>query len=261
MPVLHAIILGVIQGLTEVLPISSSAHLFIFPWFFKWHYQGLCFDVALHVGTALAFIIYFFNDWVKIISSAFARGKAHSNLFWYIVIGTIPGALVGLLLEKKAETVFRSPLLIGGMLAIFAVILWLADNFGRKERSIESLDMKSAIMIGFAQAIAIIPGVSRSGITMTAGLFKGFSRQATARFSFLLATPVVIAAGILKLSKLHACDLNMPFWVGILFSTISGFIGIYFFLDFVKKHSLNIFVYYRIALAAVILAVYYLYLS
>ena len=158
MPVLHAVILGVIQGLTEVLPISSSAHLFIFPWFFKWHYQGLSFDVALHVGTAFAFIIYFFNDWVKIISSAFVRGKAHSNMFWYIVIGTVPGALAGLLLEKKAETVFRSPLLIGVMLAIFAVILWLADNFGRKDKPIESLDLKSAIMIGLAQAIAIVPG-------------------------------------------------------------------------------------------------------
>ena len=260
MPVLHAVILGVIQGLTEVLPISSSAHLFIFPWFFKWHYQGLSFDVALHVGTAFAFIIYFFNDWVKIISSAFVRGKAHSNMFWYIVIGTVPGALAGLLLEKKAETVFRSPLLIGVMLAIFAVILWLADNFGRKDKPIESLDLKSAIMIGLAQAIAIVPGVSRSGITITAGLFKGYSRQAAARFSFLLATPVVIAAGMLKLSKLHACDLNTPFWAGILFSTISGFVGLYFLLDFVKKHSLNIFVYYRIALAAVIMAVYYLYL-
>lgn len=260
MPVLHAIILGCIQGFTEVLPISSSAHLFIFPWLFKWHYQGLSFDVALHMGTALAFIIYFFKDWLEIISSAFKKGKDRSNLFFYIAAGTIPAAFAGLLLEKKAEIVFRSPLLIAGMLAAFAVILWLADNFGRKEKPIEQVGLKSAIQIGIAQAIAIIPGVSRSGITMTAGLFIGFSRQAAARFSFLLATPVIVAAGVLKLSRLHSTDLTMSFWVGILFSTLSGFVGLYFLLGFIKKYSLNIFVYYRIVLAAVILAMHYLYL-
>jgi len=260
MPVLHAIILGIIQGLTEVLPISSSAHLFIFPWLFKWHYQGLSFDVALHMGTALAFIIYFFKDWLKIIGSAFKKGKERSNLLFYIMAGTTPAAFAGLLLEKKAETVFRSPLLIAGMLAVFAIILWLADNFGRKDKPIEELGLKSAIQIGIAQAIAIIPGVSRSGITITVGLFKGFTRQAAARFSFLLATPVVIAAGVLKLSKLHTCDLNSAFWAGILFSALSSFVGLYFLLDFVKKYSLNIFVYYRIVLAVVILAAHYLYL-
>ncbi|MFA5276230.1 MAG: undecaprenyl-diphosphate phosphatase [Candidatus Omnitrophota bacterium] len=250
MPVAHAVILGIIQGLTEVLPISSSAHLFLFPWFFKWHYQGLSFDVALHAGTALAFMVYFFKDWIDIIT-----GK--KKLFWYIVIATIPAALAGLLLEDKAEIVFRSPLLVAIMLALFGIILWLADNLGRKERPIEKLDFRTVFTIGLAQTVALIPGVSRSGVTITAGLFKGLTRQAAARFSFLLATPIVVAAGALKLSKLHISDLNPPFWTGILFSALSGLIGIHFLLGFVRKSSLNAFVYYRIILAVIILALYF----
>ena len=160
MPVSHAIILGIIQGLTEVLPISSSAHLVIFPWFFNWQYQGLSFDVALHFGTALAFIVYFFNDWVEMI-------KGRNSLFWCIVIGTIPGTFAGLLIEYRAETIFRSPLVIMAMLALFAIILMAADHLGKKERSMGQMNIRSAFAIGLAQAIAIIPGVSRSGITMT----------------------------------------------------------------------------------------------
>lgn len=256
MSVPHAIILGIIQGLTEALPISSSAHLVIFPWFFNWQYQGLSFDVALHVGTALAFVIYFLNDWIEIISAAFTREKLpKNNLFWCIVIGTMPAALAGLVLERKAETIFRSPLIIMSMLAIFAIILWSADYLGKKQKSIEHIDIKTSIIIGLAQVFALIPGVSRSGITITAGLFKGFSREAAARFSFLLATPIVIAAGVLKLSKLHVSNLTISFWMAIIFSAISGFIGIHFLLNFVKKSSFKIFVFYRIALAIVILIV------
>ena len=250
MPISHAIILGIVQGLTEVFPVSSSAHLVLVPWFLRWHYQGLSFDVALHVGTALAFVIYFFNDWVEMI-------RSRSNIFWYIVVATIPGALAGLILEKKAETVFRSPLVIAAMLLIFAIILWLADHIGKREKSIERLDLKTALTIGFAQAIAIIPGVSRSGITMTAGLLKGLSREAAAKFSFLLATPIIVAAGVLKLPKLHSSDLNAAFWLGVLFSAIAGFIGIKFLLNLVKKSSLNIFVWYRIAASIIILIVFF----
>ena len=258
MTVSHAIILGIIQGLTEVLPISSSAHLVIFPWFFKWHYQGLSFDVALHAGTALAFIAYFFKDWMEMISSAFTGNKLFkNNMLWLIIIATVPGAFAGLILEKKAEGVFRSPLLIAAMLFIFAVILWLADHLGKKQKSMEQVDLKTAFVIGFAQAIAVIPGVSRSGVTMTAGLFKGLSREAAAKFSFLLATPIIIAAGVLKLSKLHAADLNVAFWAGVTASAISGFIGIKFLLNFVKRFNLNIFVLYRIVLAVTILVIFF----
>jgi undecaprenyl-diphosphatase len=258
MPVLHAIILGIVQGLTEALPISSSAHLVIVPWLFKWHYQGLSFDVALHLGTAAAFIVYFFKDWMEMLRSAFTKNKmSKNNIFWFIVIATIPGAAAGLILEKKAETIFRSPLSIAAMLFLFAVILWLADHIGKKGRSMEEMDLKTAFVIGLAQAIAIMPGVSRSGITMTAGLFQGFSREAAAKFSFLLATPIIIAAGVLKLSKLHASDLNNVFWLGLASSAVSGFIGIRFLLGFVKKSNLNIFVLYRIVLAVAILAVFF----
>lgn len=258
MPVIHAVILGIVQGLTEVLPVSSSAHLVIVPWILKWRYQGLSFDVALHLGTALSFILYFSKDWLEMIGSAFTGNKiGKNNMLWFIVLATIPGAFAGLILEKKAETIFRSPLLIGVMLLIFAVILWLADHLGKKQRSIEQVDFKTAFVIGLAQAIAIIPGVSRSGITMTAGLFKGLSSEAAAKFSFLLATPIIVAAGVWKLSKLHVSDLNTAFWAGVIFSAISGFIGIKFLLNFVKKSSLNAFVLYRIALAAVVLIIYF----
>ena len=257
MTIFHAIILGIVQGLTEVLPISSSAHLVFVPWFFKWDYQGLSFDIALHVGTAFAFIIYFFKDWVNIVSSAFTRDKAaKSNILWFIIIATIPGALAGLVLEKKAETIFRSPLLMAAMLALFALVLWMADHMGKKERSMEKLDLRTALTIGLAQAIAIIPGVSRSGITMTAGLFKGLTREAAARFSFLLATPIIIAAGVLKLSKLCATDLDGAFYAGVIASAVSGFIGIRFLMDFVKRSSLNIFVFYRIAIAVAVLVIF-----
>ncbi len=251
MPIMHAVILGIIQGLTEALPVSSSAHLVLFPWFFNWHYQGLSFDVALHMGTALAFGIYFFKDWVVII-------RARDNLLWCILIGTVPAAAAGLILEKKAETVFRSPLVMMSSLAVFAVVLWLADHYGKKEKSIERMDIKTAVTIGFAQIVALIPGVSRSGITITAGLFKGFSREAAARFSFLLATPIVVAAVVLKLPKLSGADLNMAFWAGVFSSAVSGFIAIHFLLNLIKKYSFNVFVWYRIVLAVVILIVFLL---
>jgi undecaprenyl-diphosphatase len=258
MPVTHAAVLGIIQGLTEVFPISSSAHLVIIPWLLKWHYQGLSFDVALHAGTALALVIYFFNDWVKITHAAFARDTAHrSGVLWYIMVATIPGAVAGLILEKKAETLFRSPLLIAAMLALFAVMLWLADYFGKKKKTIEQIDVMTAVVIGLAQAVAIIPGVSRSGITMTAGLFKGYSREAAARFSFLLATPIIIAAGVLKLPKLHVADLNAAFWAGMVASAVSAFFGIRFFLAYVRKAGLDVFVLYRIAAAIAICAVFF----
>ena len=257
MPISHAVILGIIQGLTEALPISSSAHLVIVPWFFKWHYQGISFDIALHIGTAFAFGIYFFKDWVEMFKSAFIKERTRrNNLLWYIIVGTIPGALAGLILEKKAETIFRSPLLIAAMLAAFAVILWLADHLGNKKKTMAQVGLKSSLAIGLAQAIAIIPGVSRSGITMTAGLFDGFSRETAAKFSFLLATPIVFAAAVLKLPKLHAADFNTAFWAGVVSSAVSGFFAIHFLLKFVRKSSLNIFVYYRIALAIIITALF-----
>jgi len=259
MPLLHAAILGVIQGLTEVFPISSSAHLVIIPWLLGWRYQGVTFDVALHIGTALAFLAYFSGDWVKLIGAFFKKNKsAGDNLFGYIIVGTIPAGVAGLLLEKKADQVFRSPKLILSAMAVFAVVLWLADRFGKKAKSIDQINLSAAIKIGCAQILALVPGVSRSGITITAGLAEGFSREASARFTFLLATPIVFAAGVLKLHKLHAGDFNTAFWAGVAASAISGFFAIKFFLIFVKRFSLNIFVIYRIAAAVFLLFVIFM---
>ena len=250
----HALVLGIVQGLSEALPISSSAHLVLIPWLLKWHYQGISFDIALHLGTAVAFGAYFFKDWVEIIGAAFTKNTAHrSNMLWYIVIGTIPGAIAGLILEKKAETVFRSPVVIAVMLLVFAVVLWLADHFGKKEKAMEKIGLKTSISIGLSQALAIIPGVSRSGITITAGLFEGFSREAAARFSFLLATPIVFAAVVLKLPELRSIGLSASFWAGVISSAVSGFLAIHFLLKFIKRSSLNIFVFYRIAFAIIII--------
>lgn len=258
MPISHALILGIIQGLTEVFPISSSAHLTLIPWFFKWNYQGLSFDVALHVGTALALVVYFFKDWIKIITSAFTKDKTKkNNILWYIVLATIPGAVIGLIFENAAEFYFRAPLLMAATLTIFAIILWLADHFGKKDKEMDAMDLKSAIIIGFAQALAIIPGVSRSGITITAGLANGLSRRSAARFSFLLATPIIVAAGVLKLPKLHASDLTAAFWIGVFASAVSGYLGVKFLLNLVRKSSLDVFVWYRIAMAVVIVALFF----
>jgi undecaprenyl-diphosphatase len=251
----HAIILGIVQGLTEALPISSSAHLVIVPWLFNWHYQGLSFDIALHFGTALAFGLYFFKDWIEIIGSAFTKESARkSNMLWYIMIGTIPGAIAGLVLEKKAETVFRSITVIAATLFVFGIILFIADRIGKRQKTMKDVNLKSCVIIGLAQMLAIVPGVSRSGITITAGLFEGFTREAAARFSFLLATPIVFAAAVLKLPKLHAADFNTAFWAGVMASAVSGFFGIHFLLKFVKKANLNIFVLYRVAFAIIMVA-------
>jgi undecaprenyl-diphosphatase len=259
MPLLHAILLGIVQGLTEVFPISSSAHLVIVPWIFKWTYQGLSFDVALHVGTGVAFIVYFFKDWIEMTGAAFCAQKSvKKNLFWFIVAATVPGALAGLIFEEYAETIFRSPVVIVAMLLLFAVILWIADRFGKKQKSMEQMSLSTALIIGCAQAIAIIPGVSRSGITMTAGLWKGLSRESAAKFSFLLATPIIIAAGALKLSALHMSDFNAAFWLGVVSSAVSGFVGIRYLLNFVKKSSLETFVWYRIVLSIIIIVMFFI---
>lgn len=257
MPLFHAIILGVIQGLTEVLPISSSAHLVLMPWLFGWSYQGISFDIALHVGTAMAFGIYFFKDWLDILRKAFAKERSKkSPLLWYLAAGTIPAAFAGLLLEEQAETVFRSIPLIMAMLIIFAVILWIADHRGKRDKTIDNMNLKTALVVGLAQALALIPGVSRSGITITAGLFEGFSREAAARFSFLLATPIVFAAAALKLTKLQAAYFDAAFWTGVISSAVSGFIAIHLLLKLVRRSSLNIFVFYRIIFAIIMLVLF-----
>jgi len=174
MDMVKAVILGLVQGLGEFLPISSSAHLVLIPWFMRWTDSGLTFDIALHVGTLLAVVIYFWKDWIRLLHQGFANPREREGkLFWYLVLATIPGALIGFVLEDVAETVFRHPVLIACMLMVLGIILYAADRRGQKQIEVETISLQTSFLIGLSQALAIIPGVSRSGVTMTAALALG----------------------------------------------------------------------------------------
>ena len=250
MTVFQALVLGIVQGLGEFLPISSSAHLVLIPWLFGWQDPGLTFDVALHLGTLLAVVLYFWRDWLNLLRGALARGVSNEKrLFWYLVLATIPGGLFGVALESKAETVFRAPLLIGIMLIVMGILLYLADK-RRQARDLDTMSLGDALGIGVAQALAIIPGVSRSGITMAAARWFNLSREAAARFSFLMSTPIVLGAGILKLRHLTMTDINLPFIVGVLSSFLVGILSISFLLRYLRRSNFGIFVIYRLLLGA-----------
>lgn len=258
MTIIYSLFLGTIQGITEFLPISSSAHLVIIPLFLKYGYQGLNFDVALHVGTLLALIFYFFKDWKKLIISGFSKySSKEKRLFWNIALASIPAAVAGLLLNEIAETALRNPVIISFALILGGLILFIADKKAKTNKDIFELSSLTSFFIGIAQAIAIIPGVSRSGITIAAGLLIGLKRESAAKFSFLLALPIILGAGLLTATKLTINELDASFFMGILSSTIASIITIRFFLNYLKKANLNLFVYYRIALgiALILLAI------
>jgi len=254
----QAVVMGIVQGLGEFLPISSSAHLVLVPWLFKWHDPGLTFDIALHIGTLIAVIAYFWRDWVKLIMGAFQGTKTtEGRLFWYLVLATIPGAIMGFLLEEKAETVFRNPVLIAVMLIVLGVILFWADRKGRKLTGINNISLGQSLLIGISQALAIIPGVSRSGITMTTGLLLGLTREGAARFSFLLSAPVIFGAGLIKVPDIVANPgmVDAPFLIGMLVSALSGAASIGFLLKYVQKKNFLPFVWYRFLLGTIVLLV------
>ncbi|MGQ9800875.1 MAG: undecaprenyl-diphosphate phosphatase [Candidatus Saccharicenans sp.] len=255
----QAVVLGFLQGLGEFLPISSSAHLVIGPYFFNWHYQGLCYDVMLHLGTLLAIVAYFWKDWVKIIRDGLSRPKDREGRFlWYVLLATIPGALAGYFLEEKAETVLREPYVIAFSLILFSAVIFLADRLARNQKDLEALNLVEILLIGLAQSLAIVPGASRSGMTIMMALFLGYRRQAAARISFLLATPLVIGAALLELPKIALTEVNGPFLSGFLSSAVFGFLSIKFLLSFLKTRNLVPFVVYRLALALLILLKYFL---
>ncbi len=248
---LEAIILGIVQGVTEFLPVSSTAHLILFPWFFNWsgEVNTLTFDVALHAGTLLALILFFWRDWIDLI---FKKQK----LLGLIILASIPAGAAGFFLNDIVEHDLRNPLLISLTLIAVGFLMLIAEK-ANKYKNMEKTGLKDAIIIGIAQAIAIIPGVSRSGITISAGLFMGFEREAAARFSFLLSTPIIAGATILHIKEAFTSQVNYDFKVfsiGIITSCITGFIAIKFLLNFLKKYPLNLFVYYRFMLSAVIIA-------
>ena len=238
MNVLQAVVLGVVQGLGEFLPISSSAHLVLVPWLLNWPGHSLTFDVALHLGTMLAVIAYFWRELLEVVFFGLTQPQSRDGrLFWYLVVASVPGAILGLLFEEQAETIFRSPWLIALMLAIMGVVLWLTDRRGRKIRRIEDLTLLDSVLVGVSQGVAIIPGVSRSGITMTTGLALGLERESAARFSFLLSVPMVAGAGFYKLKDITFAALDLPFVLGVIVAAMVGYWAIHFLLQYLRQGS------------------------
>lgn len=258
MSVFQALVLGVVQGLGEFLPISSTAHLIIIPWLLGWPEHSLTFDVALHLGTLLALVAFFWKDLMGLILHGLRGTRTREGrLAWYLVVAAIPGGLAGFTLEKYAESSFRSPPLIATMLLVMGLILYLADTNAWKRKSLEQVGLLDAALVGVSQAFAIIPGVSRSGVTMTAGLLTGMTREAAARFSFLLSAPLVFGAALYKLKDIRPADVNLPFLVGIGASAVVGALAIGFLLRYLRRESFALFVWYRVVIAAVILAVFW----
>ena len=258
MSTLQAAILGLVQGLGEFLPISSSAHLVLIPWLFKWNDPGLTFDIALHIGTLIAVAIYFWKDWLKLITKGLTDIRStEGKLFWYLVAATIPGAVVGFLLEKKAETIFREPVLIATMLILLGVLLYWADRKSVKHIEMNRITFRTSLFIGLSQALAIIPGVSRSGITMTMGLLMGLTREGAARFSFLLAAPIIFGAALVKLPFLisNPSIITINFIIGILVSFVIGILSIGFLLRYVQTKNFLPFAWYRFILGSLVIVI------
>lgn len=252
--VIQAVVLGIVQGLGEFLPISSSAHLVLVPWLFRWPYAGLTFDVALHVGTLASVVAFFWRDWLVLIKEGFSSPSTdQGRLFWSLVLATIPGALFGYLLEEQAETIFREPLLIGIMLILMGIFLFFVDSYSSKRKELNQIGLGGGLWIGISQALALIPGVSRAGITMTAGLLLGLKRSESARFSFLLSTPIILGAGAAQFSKITPGDLNLSFFTGVVVSAVVGFLSIKFLLDYLARHSFGIFIVYRLLLGTLVI--------
>jgi undecaprenyl-diphosphatase len=258
----QAFLLGALQGLGEFLPISSSGHLIVVPWLLGWPDHELAFDVALHVGTLVAVLYAFAGQWWRLAAagvSDLAAGRPFASrdgqLLLRLAVATVPGAVAGLFLDDWVETVFRDPIVVAASLAVMGVVLGVADRRGLGRRRVAGIPMRDAVLIGFSQALALIPGVSRSGATISAALFLGYRREDAARFSFLLAVPITVGAAILKVPELLATDDLRPVLVGIGSAAVFGLLAIRSLLAWVRTRSYMPFVYYRLALAAVLGAV------
>jgi undecaprenyl-diphosphatase len=261
---LQAIALGVIQGLSEFLPISSSAHLTLIPWLLGWEDPGLAFDVALHFGTLLAVVWYFRMEWLALIRAAWGiitTGRIETpekRRVIYLIIATIPGAIGGLMLQSRAESAFRSPQLIAIALIVMGLLLWLADKLVDQRRVLGEMRWVDSLLIGLSQVIALIPGVSRSGSTITTGRGLCFDREAAAEVSFLMSMPIIAAAVVLEGPKaLHQGGLTNELMSGVVASAISGWLAISILMRYVTRHSYGIFAWYRILLGIGVLVVVY----
>jgi undecaprenyl-diphosphatase len=262
MTVLQAMVLGVLQGLAEFLPISSSAHLALTPWLFGWPSPGLAFDVSLHLGTLAAVLVFFRDEWARLGAAAWRVARTRradssaDRRVLFLILATIPGGLGGLLLEDLAETTFRSPALIATMLILMGLILWAVDRFAGQHHSLDAMRWHDALLIGVAQVFALIPGVSRSGATMTAGRGLRMHRESAAVFSFLMSMPITLAAAVLKVpDALSQPGTAAPLLVGIVASALSGWLAISTLLRYVSRHSFHIFALYRVAVGLTVLAV------
>jgi undecaprenyl-diphosphatase len=280
--IIQAIILGLVQGTTEFIPISSSAHLIIVPWLFGWTdpiLTSLSFDVALHLGTLAAVLIFFWKDWVRLVQAGVLSIKERKigsdpdrRMAWFVVIGTIPGAVVGFLAEKKIDQLFHQPgqpvassaiIVMGVIIAVMGAALFVADKLAKHTRGSGQITLKDTLVIGFAQALAIFPGVSRSGSTITAGLALGLKRDAAAKFSFLLSAPIIAGSGLKSLYDIYTSLKTgaiapgewVLFPIGILTAAVSGYLCIRFLLNYLQSHTVNPFVYYRWGLAVLIVVV------
>jgi undecaprenyl-diphosphatase len=266
MPMLQVVILAVVQGLTEFLPVSSTAHLFLTSWLLGWQAETLQFDIMLHLGTLLAVLLYFFKDLLQIVAQGLGLRIGHNPdlkhnhmLLWIIGIGTVPVVAAGLAFNHLAETVWRTPEVMGVMLIAVGVVMWLADRGRERGRELASVNVLDGLAIGAAQCLALIPGCSRSGITITASLFRKFDRETAARFSFLLSTPAIAGAAAKALWDMHKQHLlhglvTPQFFVGVAVSTVTGCLVIGWFLRYLKRGGLRPFVYYRVIFGIIVLA-------
>jgi undecaprenyl-diphosphatase len=279
MSLIQVIILGIVQGLTEFIPVSSSAHLIIIPWLFRWPDPGLAFDLALHLGTLVALLWFFRKDWIRLITAGVKSIAQRSigddldrRLFWFLVIGTIPGAIAGYFAESKIEELFHQPntphtmwamVSMAIILALLGLILFTVERVAKHRRGLSELSIKDSVIIGLSQSLAVFPGVSRSGSTITAGLALGLQRETSARFSFLLSTPIILGAGLksifdvtgeLATGEMAGSDVLL-YLLGFITAAVSGYFCIKYLLRFLQKHSTDIFVYYRWLLAAAIIVI------
>jgi undecaprenyl-diphosphatase len=267
----QALFLGILQGATEFLPVSSSGHLVLVPWLLSWASPGLAFDAVVHWGTALAVIAYFWRDWVSLVRALTLRrlrtdpslepsqGSRDARLAWFILLGTVPAALIGWLLEDFFEHMFGRPAAAAAFLLVTAALLTASERFGRRERDLDALTWPDALFVGLAQALAIFPGISRSGATIATGLARGLRREPAARFSFLLATPVILGAGLLKVVDLaqmgHLAAQIPTLAVGFVAAGVVGFACIHFLLRYLQRHRLYPFAVYCAILGLICLVV------
>jgi undecaprenyl-diphosphatase len=267
---IQALVMGIVQGLTEFLPVSSSGHLILVPSLLGWtdpFIDSLAFSVMLHMGTLVALVVYFWRDWLALVPAGLAairdrslRSDPERRLAWLIVVTVIPAAIVGALLNDVIESNVREPGLVAILLVVGAAIMWLADRWGRQTRDMESLSFPAAFGIGAAQAIALLPGISRAGISISAGLFAGLTREGAARFSFLMAAPVVAGAGLFEGRRLVTGEAGVaieagPLVVGFLAALVAGLLAIWALLRYVRSNSLALFIAYRLVLAIVVVVV------